>query len=219
MNTLRKNLPEPIPARILARPVSPKGYPVPYFVAKVNGEYDFRVIDTEKMKLCVKLRLCWICGDPLGRHMAFSIGPMCAVNRTSAEPPSHRECAQWSAKACPFLTLPHAVRREANMPLDGAPPAGIMLARNPGVTMVWLTASYEIIRDGTGVLFRIGEPLEILWFAEGRTATRAEIMHSIDTGVPTLRALAEKDDEYNGGRLATTRLARMVEKAKRLVPA
>ena len=58
---------------------------------------------------------CWVCGDPLGVHLTFPIGPMCALNRTISEPPSHHECASWSARNCPFLSRPHMVRRE-----DGA---------------------------------------------------------------------------------------------------
>jgi hypothetical protein len=36
---------------------------------------------------------------------SFVVGPMCGINRNSAEPPSHKECAQWSARNCPFLSV------------------------------------------------------------------------------------------------------------------
>ena len=102
MTEYRQDLPQPIPDRILRLPVE-RGYPVPFFVDRVDGHYDFRVADARKLKLCVMKKLCWICGEPLGRNLTFAIGPMCAINRISAEPPSHRECAEWSARACPFL--------------------------------------------------------------------------------------------------------------------
>jgi hypothetical protein len=46
----------------------------------------------------------------------------------SAEPPSHRECAEYAVRACPFLTRPLAVRNERG--LDGFEPAGVMIKRN-----------------------------------------------------------------------------------------
>ena len=34
------------------------------------------------------------------------------MNRTSAEPPSHRDCAEFAVKACPFLTQRELTRRK-----------------------------------------------------------------------------------------------------------
>ena len=83
-------------------------------------------------------------------------------------------------------------RNEKDMP-DHLGPAGIMLKRNPGVTLCWTTLSYKPFRDyrGSGVLFRIGDPVSVEYFAEGRTATRDEIMQSINSGMPSLRGMAE----------------------------
>lgn len=173
-----------------------RGYPVPWFVAKIDGHYDFRVADPSKLAKAVNEKLCYICGGKLGRHLAFPIGPMCAINRTSAEPPSHRECAEWSIKACPFLTQHQAKRRESNLPRGVRDPAGVMLRRQPGVVLLWMTKSYSLFRDGRGgFLFNIGEPTETLWFREGRTATHGEIMASIDSGYPLLLQSAEAQGE------------------------
>src|ERR1041385_2432550 len=97
----RTDLPE-LPARLRKLPVE-RGYPVPWFVAFVDGHYDFRVIGPGKIARAVQENRCWICGDTLGSYLCFPIGPMCAINRVTSEPPSHRECAEWSARACPFL--------------------------------------------------------------------------------------------------------------------
>jgi len=43
----------------------------PWFVGVVDGKRDFRVADQVKRVLAVKKRLCWICGDKLGRHLGF----------------------------------------------------------------------------------------------------------------------------------------------------
>ncbi len=129
---VRAGLP-PLPLRITTLPVDERGFPVPRFVAWIDGKPDFRVVDPRQRARAVRLNRCWICGEAFGAHKAFVVGPMCVVNRVSSEPPSHRECAVFAAQACPFLTLPRARRRDANLPATGEPP-GVMLTRNPGVT-------------------------------------------------------------------------------------
>lgn len=188
MNGLHPGLPE-MPIRIRKLPVF-RGYPVPFFVDYLeNGEPEFRAMDPRKFKRCYKEKLCWVCGEPLGKYLAFVIGPMCALNRITSELPNHRECAEWSAKACPFLSMPKA-RYRPGLPEGSKEPAGICLDRNPGVAMIWITRTYSLFRvehGNSGYLVNLGEPEEILAYCEGRKATREEIMHSIDTGIPILR--------------------------------
>jgi ferredoxin len=203
----------PIPARMQSRPISSKGYPVPWFVAFHNGDWDFRVIGPSKIESAVKRKLCWLCGQPLGTFQVFTIGPMCTVNRVSAEPPSHLECAEYAARACPFLTKPKMRRNEEGMPEEAQPPAGIMLKRNPGVTALWTTRKYQPFRAGAGVLFDIGEPERVQWFAEGRTATRAEVMASISSGMPFLETEARKE-----GKVALEALAKCFTQSQSLLP-
>jgi hypothetical protein len=59
------------------------------------------------------------------------------------------------------------------------------------VALVWITERYRTFVSG-GVLFEIGEPMALEWYARGRRATRDEIMHSIETGLPALREMAER---------------------------
>lgn len=211
---LRPGLP-PLPSRMTALKLDHRGYPVPWFVAWIDGKPDFRVIDGKKMAPAIRLRRCWICGEKLGRYMTFLIGPMCAINRTISEPPSHTDCARFSAQACPFLTLPMASRREANMPDKISECAGVGLKRNPGVVCLWTTTSYRPFGDGKGgVLFRLGEPEQLEWIAEGRTATSEEIMASIDSGLPSLRAIAEEE-----GPQAIEAFTQYVARGLALVPA
>lgn len=188
----RPDLP-PMPARVASLPVDPvRGYPVPWFVAWVDGRPEFRVADGAKRLRAVREKLCWVCGERLGTHLAFLLGPMCAVNRVSAEPPCHRECAEFSVKACPFLSRPAMDRREGNYlcEVSGEGP-GVMLKRNPGVTLVWMTKGYSLARDGDDFLFRVGDPLEVVAWKEGRAATADEVRASIDSGLPLLAGLAE----------------------------
>lgn len=227
MTALRPGLP-PLPRRMRSLPIDERGYPVPWFVQWVEGEGDamkemppgqgrpdFRIMDGFKWRLAVRDKLCWTCGQRLGKLYAFLIGPMCAVNRVSGEPPSHLDCAEFSAIECPFLSRPKAQRREAGLPEDGKPIGGIMIARNPGVSLVWMTKSYTVEDDGMGgKVIRIGPPLNLEWFAEGRKATRAEILASIDSGLPLLQEVAAKD-----GPEASLELGRQIAVAMELVPA
>jgi hypothetical protein len=219
---VRPELP-PMPDRIAALPRDHRGYPVPWFVEWIidghaapigEGAPDFRVMSSERLADALRYRRCWICGGRLGAHQTFVIGPMCAVNRTSAEPPSHQECGSWSARACPFLTRPHARRREAGLPEELAQPPGVMLRRNPGVALVWTSRRWHPRRlpDG-GLLFDIGEPDSVRWYAEGRDATREEVLASIESGLPALEELA-------GDRLLDRMaLERCVNRAMELLPA
>jgi hypothetical protein len=211
-NYIRPDLPTPLPSGV-ARLPRRRGYPVPWFVGWIGGEPEFRMADSEKLALAVRRSLCWVCGDPIVGLRAYLVGPMCAVNRTSAEPPSHVRCADWSARACPFLTRPHARRREAGMPEEREDPAGIMLKRNPGVSLLWVTGTTTIRRLPNDILFDLGRPNRVAWYAEGRTATREEILASIDSGLPALRELAE--EEGNG---APQALDAEIERALRLLP-
>lgn len=181
-----------LPPRIAKLPTDERGYPVPYFVEWIDGKPDFRVMSSKNLARAVNYRRCWICGEQLGRFLCFAIGPMCGVNRISAEPPSHYDCARFAVSACPFLSKPLAKRNDRNLP-NGKTVAGIMIERNPGVTLLWVTKSYHVMNEPDGVLFRIGEPERVQFFREGRLATRAEVDHSIATGIDNLDRLAQRE--------------------------
>jgi hypothetical protein len=209
---LRPGLPA-LPIRIARLPVDERGYPVPWFVAWVDGKPDFRIADANKVGRAVRFNRCWICGEPLGRYHAFVIGPMCAVTRVSAEPPSHTECATFAVKACPFLVLPKAIRRDANLPADHVDPPGVFLTRNPAVSAVWITHDFTPVRVDGGWLFRIGNADTVLWFTKGRRAIRAEVQASLDAGLPSLRELAEDE-----GASAIVELQRAIDAVDPFLP-
>jgi len=150
--------------------------------------------------------------------MTFVIGPMCGINRNSAEPPSHHECAQWSARNCPFLSNAKRTRREDDV-IDNASlvrdSAGVALARNPGVTLLWTTKAYRPFRDGNrGILFSIGDPESIEFYANGRSATRVEIDASVASGLPLLMDAAKA-----GGAADVHAMEEMNRKFQMLLPA
>lgn len=192
---------EALPVRLRRLPVDDRGYPVPWFVAWVDGKPEFRAADGDKWTRAVRERRCWVCGDILGTHLTFVIGPMCGLNRTTSEPACHLECAEWSARNCPFLSRPQMARREDDVinteALHAQDPGAI--PRNPGVTLLWTTKRYSFFDNGHGKkLIRIGDPERLQWFAHGRAATRAEVAASVESGLPALLAIAEEQDRREG---------------------
>lgn len=76
------------------------GRQVPYTLAWENGHPDFSAIDRGKVKRCLELRLCGICGKGLGLEITFIGGD----NSTAFyDPPNHPECADVAFAECPFL--------------------------------------------------------------------------------------------------------------------
>jgi hypothetical protein len=193
MAELRTDLP-PLPDRFKALPIDERGFPVPWFVDWLDGKPVFQAADPAKFRRAIRHKRCWLCGQPLGSLLAFVIGPMCGVNRVSSEPPSHRSCAEFAVNACPFLTRPMAKRNMRGMEdMPTKKPAGLMIERNPGVSLLWLTRHYSVFRAPGGVLIRVGDPLEIAFFREGRPATREEVEQSVESGLPLLEEPARAE--------------------------
>lgn len=218
MSTLHPNLP-PLPERIERLPVDHRGYPVPWFVAWIDGKPDFRVVDPAKLKGAIENRLCWVCGGKLGTYLAFTIGPMCAINRVSAEPPSHRECAIFSAMACPFLTKPAVDRRVEGLPEDVRENPN-HIRRNPGVALVWITKWYELMRNSDGSpLIHVGDPYETIWFALGKLANRQQVLDSMQSGLPLLSEACNLEPSRQLRDEAREALMERYHRALTLIPA
>lgn len=221
---LRPDITEP-PKFMQKLPVDKRGYPVPWFVDWIKGEPEFRAMDMRKFRAAINQRLCWTCGNPLYEEEVFVIGPMCAVNKISSEPPSHRECAEYAAKNCPFLSKPQMHRRtDDEMNAMKKPSPGVMVERNPGVTLLWYTRRHHLLTVRNrppavdGVLFQLGRPFKLEWYCRGRAATRAEVLESIESGLPLLREAAEKNDGPEGMALLETQITQAIRLVPRSVP-
>lgn len=224
---LREGLP-PLPSRMAHLRRDARGYPVPWFVAWIDGVPDFRVIRPGGTAMAFKRKLCWLCGHPMGVNLSFVIGPMCAVNQITAEPASHKDCAEFAVQACPFLTIPNAKRREANIPEDTKEPAGVMIRRNPGVSVIWTSSSYRPFSAPGGYLFQLGTPVrlrtptledplsgrwDVQWWREGRLATRQEAVDALRSGMPLLIEMAQAESAA-----ALKRLSEQYQAALFLLP-
>jgi hypothetical protein len=199
MNRIRPNLPPP-PRRIAGLPIDDRGYPVPFFVAWPDGKPDHRIADEGKRRRCVAQDLCWLCGDTLGQYRVFVLGPMCGVTMTSSDAPAHLDCARWAAMACPFLANPGAKRREVK-PTAGVEveePGGIMIKRNPGVTLLWTASSYrfQLTPGESKPLFRlVGPPQALESYTCGRPATFEETWAAVESGFGLLQAQVSGEGE------------------------
>jgi hypothetical protein len=182
--TVLRNFIDSMPARIARLERDPRGYPIPWFVHRPTGRgIDFRVMDPKRFVQAVKERRCWVCGDRLGKYIAFVGGPLSAAQRLYADPPAHLECAEFSAKVCPFLAIRSAHRREADKPAHIEMP-GEQIVENHEATAILITTDYSMLPQGVLV---VSEPREIRWFHQGRPATRAEAQQAIQ--------IASKRDE------------------------
>lgn len=218
MPTLRPEF-APLPERLARLPIDARGYPVPWFVAWIDGVPDFRILDTPKWGQAVNEKRCWVCGESMGAWLAFLLGPMCTITRTISEPPSHRECAEWSAVHCPFLATPSMVRRETDLPDEPLHAAGgYGLRGNPGVIALWITRSFETFLPPVGAgarepLVTVGVPRQVVWYREGRLATRAEVAAAVEAGLPSLLTVAQQQ-----GRFSVEQLGRQYDAATRYWP-
>jgi hypothetical protein len=102
-----------IPKELAHLKIDERGYPIPFFVAKIEGKPDFRILDAKKQLLSADQKLCAICGRKLAKDYVYFIsGPMGVQNCVSSDPPMHRVCAEYSLQVCPHLYYEKAERNE-----------------------------------------------------------------------------------------------------------
>lgn len=203
---MRESLP-PVPEHMKDLPISENGYPIPFFVATVNGKPDFRVLDPNAIYDCVDLGLCWVCGNKMEGHaVTFVAGPMLAINQMSAEPPMHHECATYAVQSCPFMLYPKAQRRAANLPVESTSDycPGKMIDSNPGVSVLWTTRGYQVERSNHAMAFTAGAPIKVEWYSEGKPATHQAAETALRNRVVELL-------DYLGGEKMERQMLRQVQ--------
>jgi len=97
-----------------ALPKERRGYPIPFvtMLHPVTNEPDFRVLDIMRQLQCVNEKRCAMCGDHLGKYIAFIGGPRSRDGHAFFDPGMHRECAEYAAKVCPFISRENASFRD-----------------------------------------------------------------------------------------------------------
>lgn len=174
-----------VPRTIAALKRDRRGYPIPWFVATPGAgqPIDFRVMDDAKAIRAIKQRLCWVCGTTMGSNLAFVGGPLSTAQRLYTDLPMHVSCAEFSMKVCPFIAIPSAHRRTANMPdklveaiqKQDQQSTGFS-QENPTVFGMLVSNGYKVA-DGA---FLANPPERIEWFCRGRKATGPEVIAAIE---------------------------------------
>ena len=181
-----------MPGRIRSLPRGPRGYPIPWFVGTgPGGQPDVRVQDPGSFRRALAESLCWVCGQRLPKRVAFVLGPVRAINRVTADPPSHEECVEYSVKVCPFLAA------APGQPAAAGGPAWERSDVGAGGSVVWVTglAGVSLFRPAgareSQRLVEFGNPVRVTWWREGRPATRAQAEELLLGGLATLQELCE----------------------------
>lgn len=91
-----------IPKRMRHLPAY-KGLPIPYVQFVAADGPDFKAIDHGRVFEVLTDRLCGVCGQSLAESFAVIGGEKSIASRTFTDPPMHKECAQYAARACPYL--------------------------------------------------------------------------------------------------------------------
>jgi hypothetical protein len=180
------------PSRLAHLPRDRRGFPVPWFVSWGAGEPRFPVVDAAKLSLAWNEERCWVCGDRLGAHRGWVVGPMSVIEGATPEPPSHYECAAFSVSACPHLSTADA-RFSGRYADDADCVAQPNISKaTSAVTAIWITKGRGAtpFRAGAGTLFGLAEPTRLEWYAAGRPASDGEVRVAIEQAVPTLRTAA-----------------------------
>jgi hypothetical protein len=181
------------PTAMRGRPIDHRGFYVPWFVTAKdeNGHWDFRRVDPNRVREAYQRKVCWISGEPLGSYKSFVIGPMCCINRITAEPPVKREIAEWSVRVCPWLSNPQAKRPLLD---EGSfrPAPGLMVMDNPGISCIWTIKGdgYQMNRDR---LIRLGDPVHVAFYKNKEKASDLEIREALKIGGRRLMDIAEPE--------------------------
>lgn len=167
--------------------------PVPWFVPWIDGVPDFRVTAETTAAAAINAGVCFICGRQRGRFSTFIVGPLAVINLSSAEPPAHRDCAQYALQVCPFMVNPAALRTS-----DAPLPAGV--ERHPEVLIAWTTKRWSLFATEGGLLIGIGDPSSLDWYTGGQPAGRDVCGEALKTARDVLLKVspeAEEDDIHH----------------------
>lgn len=157
------------------RPVDHRGLPVPWFVTVKDGagHWDFTRITPDRYAEALRRRVCWVSGEPLGRHLGFVVDPETVFHRVAGDPAMKPQVAEWALQVCPFLA-----RSGAERPRRVQARSGVTAAS--GTALLYVCADFTVDDHG---LIRLGPPTALSAWRDGARAP-------IDLG-PVEAALAE----------------------------
>lgn len=160
-----------MPDRIAALPRDARGYPIQVTAGKgTDGSVDFRAIDMIAWVRCIKTRRCGICGQPMGRHVAFVGGPRSMQARAFMDVGMHLDCARYACQVCPFLAAPKFAYSRATPQLPGNDMhvSNTVSTERPAYFGLGVATQYRVVPNGPDdVAILASEWVSTEWWKEG----------------------------------------------------
>lgn len=145
----------PMPVRLARRGVDAEGWPVPFYSNGVANH----AVDMERLRVCCEDRRCGMCGDPLGKHVAFALSAKAALLSLTTLPGMHRECCEW-----------------------------LVSRRLPEVFVVWcVEGAGKWRKHGARVI--VSAPEEVAWYFDGAAAPRSVVVAALNAALGELVAV------------------------------
>jgi hypothetical protein len=119
-----------MPERLSLRPRDHRGYPIPWNVLTADdGSPFFTVNDDRRAWEAVRLLLCPLCGERLGRWRWFVGGPRSAFDPDGwyLDLPGHHDCMRFALQTCPYLSAPKYSGRIDVVDVEKLPPQARIL--------------------------------------------------------------------------------------------
>ncbi len=133
--------------------------PVPYIVERPGGVPNFGVLDPRRAQECYALRLCAMCGLPMGAEVAL-YGDVVSLEPGGffIEAPIHERCAEIALGGlCPFISREHYRRRRIDDPQvavlgdrEQLHEVGREIAKRPSIIAIANTYRMVIMVTGQG---------------------------------------------------------------------
>lgn len=158
-----------IPDKMKALPLDHRGYPIPKFAhIDSEGKPHFDICADDIHVRLVIPGMCFICGQPLGRHRFFIGGPISAKSHYFNDGPSHRECAIFSLKACPFLANRNFTHMTENTKKHIPKKINTAVStERPPATALIECRYYRVTSVSGNIVIEAGEYEGIEWFCDG----------------------------------------------------
>jgi len=166
------------PPRVARLKRDERGYPIPaWAMLDANGKPDFHVLDMAKWVRLAQLRFCGICGEALGRHLAFVGGPKSVERRVFKDLPMHHDCASYALRACPFLAAPKFSFAAVGHQVDGVTTdtSTMVSPERPERFALAIARTMELclLPDGSPGLIA-GEFTHFAWWENGAPVARSD---------------------------------------------
>ena len=155
------------PERVARLPKDDRGYPIFYAVSvDAEGKPNFRVIDPQKWELGIRDRLCGVCGQRLGKRLAFVGGPKSIKSRYFTDLPMHESCAEYAVQVCPFIVLPkfkYASEHKAAVAINP-----VVDDNRPQQFGIGITTKMKLVSLQGQIVIRAGAFARVQYWKEGQ---------------------------------------------------